>query len=1142
MNRRVMGTLFPLFCFFLLSESNAQTFTDASHLLDPVSGDALGASAIDFNNDGLIDIYHPGRLYLNKGAGGFKDIVREIHLIEGDGVFGAVFGDYDNDGYLDVFFEDFRVPGRLYRNRATSRFENVNQAANFYPKPLAQGAGWVDFNLDGTLDLFVNNDAGENQLFKNLGDGTFLDISLSAGVEELGNSYGMAWGDYNNDRFPDIFIATCSGTPARSIKHLFRNNGNETFTNVNAQAGVNDSFRSWGVVWLDYDNDGYLDIYVANIGGADLPPARQRANILYKNNRDGTFTDVSFAVGVAGTPEEIGYANAAADFDNDGWTDIYLANSNSNPHKLFHNNGDGTFTDIAPQAGIHELHHAAVAVADFNNDGWMDIFTPGAFGSPNSRLWLSNGGSNHWLRVSLRGVTNNYYGIGARIEIYAGGNKQIRELNAGDSFCSQNMNMAAHFGTGAHVTVDSLIIRWPRGQIDRLFDVTVDRQITVVEGLDINNPPTSFGLTAPADSSLLGAPDTPVQFTWQAATDAENDALSYRIRLSGPEIDTLFLAISENSFSIESEVFRQNLICSWTVDVMDFHSVTASHDVFHFADAECRAAGAFAVADIPLEVNVGSPRGLSWVDINNDDKLDIFITGSGGSNSLLRNNGDLTFTPLSGQAIVDNVTASQGHTWGDFDNDGYIDVFITTVNQRNLLYRNDSQSFAQIDTGSIVTDVASSVGATWVDLDNDGNLDLSVANRIQTDFLYQNLGNGTFLRITEGAIVMENARSTMLLWADIDNDRDADAFVVSNDRNSLYVNHGNLTFQKSNSGPLTDTDVGTQGASWGDYDNDGDSDLLVVTSTANPNFLFRNDGAGSFEAVQLPGLTTEVGNTVASGWADFDNDGDLDVFIAAAGLSFIYRNDGNGSFTRLEREVTVYAGALGAAWGDYDRDGDLDLLTAISDPVLYENTGNGNHWLSVRCQGITSNRSAIGAKVRVRANINDTPVWQMREISSQSGRFAQSSLRAHFGLGDATVVDSLIVEWPSGQTDISEDISVDQFLDAIEGQIVSSVSTPIPRTPVDFALHQNYPNPFNPTTQIRYSLAHGANVSLSIYNVAGQKIRSLLLNEQKEAGEHLVQWDGLDDLGLRVASGVYIYLLEEGSSQKAKARKMLLLK
>jgi hypothetical protein len=257
------------------------------------------------------------------------------------------------------------------------------------------------------------------------------------------------------------------------------------------------------------------------------------------------------------------------------------------------------------------------------------------------------------------------------------------------------------------------------------------------------------------------------------------------------------------------------------------------------------------------------------------------------------------------------------------------------------------------------------------------------------------------------------------------------------------------------------------GGSWGDYDNDGDFDLFVTrTVFGSPatsyNSLYRNNGDGTFTTVTGDTVVTDGAYSYGSCWGDHDNDGDLDLFVANSGINFLYENIG-GSFVRAEAgAITTDANdSHGAAWGDYDRDGDLDLFVTNSggsgeDNTLYRNNGNANSWISIKCIGILSNRSAIGARVSVKATIDGSPVWQVREVSSQTGYCGQNTLDAHFGLGDAAVIDSLRVEWPSGMVDEAADIGINRFVDLTEGDYSDLDGDGVP------GLLDNCPGDYNP--------------------------------------------------------------------------------
>jgi hypothetical protein len=283
-------------------------------------------------------------------------------------------------------------------------------------------------------------------------------------------------------------------------------------------------------------------------------------------------------------------------------------------------------------------------------------------------------------------------------------------------------------------------------------------------------------------------------------------------------------------------------------------------------------------------------------------------------------------------------------------------------------------------------------------------------------------------------------------WADYDNDGDMDVYVATeaNQVNALYQNQGDGTFVRILSGAAVDEGSESFGASWGDYDNDLDLDLFVANSADQNDWLFTNNGDGSFTKVLTGPVVTNGGWGVGSSWGDVDNDGDLDLFVANAfgpGLdsNFLYYNNGDGTFIEdVTSDAVVEPGyTYGCAFGDVDKDGDLDLgiakcLFASEDNGLYLNDGNANKWLRVQLTGQKSNRDGIGARVYVKAIIGGTPRWQMREITSQSGYCGQNDMAAWFGLGDATEADSLRIVWPSGVTEVRTHVAGNQTVTILE--------------------------------------------------------------------------------------------------------------
>jgi hypothetical protein len=431
---------------------------------------------------------------------------------------------------------------------------------------------------------------------------------------------------------------------------------------------------------------------------------------------------------------------------------------------------------------------------------------------------------------------------------------------------------------------------------------------------------------------------------------------------------------------------------------------------------------------------------LAWGDFNNDGFQDLFVSTRTGPSLLYSNNGNGTFSRILAAPVATDSGNCFGATWGDYDNDGFLDLFVgVNSNGNDWLYHNNGHGgFTKIIAGAIVNSGGNANNSCWADYDNDGFLDLFVANSDQNDFLYHNNGDGTFTRVTTNAIALKAGNSQGGSWADYDNDGLPDLFVSRvNEPNLLYHNEGRGVFTSVTNGILVhDVSVG-QGTSWGDYDNDGHLDLFVVNPNAR-NFLYHNNGDGTFNKITNGAIVTDIGNGHGCGWADYDNDGYLDLFVAnRLGANFLYHNNGDGTFTRATTGVvpTDAADASAAAWADYDNDGFPDLFVTELNPFsnrLYRNNGNSNHWLTVQCSGRLSNRAAIGAKVRVKATIGGRMVWQLREISGGGGLGSQNDLRAGFGLGDATNVDLVRIEWPSGIVQEFHDAAPRQFLTVIE--------------------------------------------------------------------------------------------------------------
>jgi PKD repeat protein len=446
--------------------------------------------------------------------------------------------------------------------------------------------------------------------------------------------------------------------------------------------------------------------------------------------------------------------------------------------------------------------------------------------------------------------------------------------------------------------------------------------------------------------------------------------------------------------------------------------------------------------------------GGGWIDYNNDNKLDAYFTFFNISNQLFSNNGDGTFQTLTQGDLIPSGSNFSGISWGDYDNDGYPDLYITSMSGGNALYKNSGDGHFQRITNSATTkDNGSFLSCNWIDYDNDGYIDLFVtasgtsfsSGNGNFNFLYRNNGDETFTKVTDNSLVLQKTNSNGASFADIDNDGDQDLFLTEWLKdNWLFENDGNGNFTMISSTNINSNNCISITASWGDYDNDGYLDLFVGNGTAfdqtlkQHNYLFHNNGDKTFTKVTDGDIADYIGCVWTSAWGDVDNDGYLDLYVGTIYETeeLLYINNGDGTFTQKhEFDINNNAGGTGvtgACFGDYDNDGFIDLLVADANgggnPAIFHNNGNDNHWINIACEGTISNRSAIGARVKVKATIGGKSFWQIREITGVQGFRGSNDLRVHFGLGEATIIDSLIVEWPSKQRNIQTNVSANQFL------------------------------------------------------------------------------------------------------------------
>jgi len=441
---------------------------------------AMGGAVGDYDNDGWPDLYVTclggNVLYHNNGDGSFTDVSKKAGVADGRWSAGAAFGDYDNDGFLDLMvvnYVDFRLNDLPAFGKAPNcKYRGIEVQCG--PRGL-KGAG--------------------DSLFHNNKDGTFSDVSKQAGVDDPNGYYGMQviWSDFNNVGRIDAYV-TNDSTP----KYLYKNLGNGKFSEIGLESGTavdedGSEQASMGVAIGDYNHTGLPSLFITNFS--------DEYAVLFRNDGDWNFTDVSYKSGVA-VPSlpYVKWGTAFVDFANDGWLDLFAVAGHvypqvdqlpsgaryREPKMLLMNQGDGTFCDASSEAGPALSDPQAsrgVAVGDLFNDGQIDVVINNLDGAP---MILRNHGiaENHWVNFELAGTKSNRLAIGARLKLVAGGMTQSDEIHSGASYLSQN-DLRAHFGLGKAMKIDRLEIRWPSGQVETIKDLAVDTSYSVLEGQGI---------------------------------------------------------------------------------------------------------------------------------------------------------------------------------------------------------------------------------------------------------------------------------------------------------------------------------------------------------------------------------------------------------------------------------------------------------------------------------------------------------------------------------------------------------------------------------------------------------------------------------------------------------------------------------
>jgi hypothetical protein len=491
---------------------------DLTNIIESVGG---GAAFLDYDQDGYIDIYActgtwlegfsksekpaelpENHLYRNRGDGTYEDVTKKAGVGGPWYSMGVTTGDYNNDGYPDIYLSNYG-PNVLLKNNGNGTFSDVTRRANVSGgKECSVGAAWLDYDNDGFLDLYVGNylefdpnykyyyapdgfpgpmayDSEEDVLYHNRGDGTFEDVTKAMGIIDLdGRAMGVGAADYDDDGFTDIYVAN-----DHTLNYLWYNDGGKQFVDKGTMSGTafsqaGEATVSMSVDFADFNEDGLLDLFVSDDSYCSL----------YENLGNGLFSDKGVPSNISmAAAQFVGWSSSFVDYDNDGDVDIFKTNGAlkhlyGQEDQLFENEGRGKFTDVSLKLGKYfqkELVGRGACLGDYDNDGDFDIFIVNL----NDRcVFLRNnkGNQNNWLMLKLTGTTSNRDGIGARVKVTSGGKVQTAQKKSTTGYLSQN-DPRLHFGLAKNEMVDRIEIKWPSGKIQVLENIKTNQILTVTE-------------------------------------------------------------------------------------------------------------------------------------------------------------------------------------------------------------------------------------------------------------------------------------------------------------------------------------------------------------------------------------------------------------------------------------------------------------------------------------------------------------------------------------------------------------------------------------------------------------------------------------------------------------------------------------
>jgi hypothetical protein len=1117
-------------------------------------GTASGSAWADYDNDGDVDLFltndgGPNLLYRNEGDTDNDGLPNFVDVASQAGValldrssHSAVFIDIDNDGDQDLFVTRWGG-NNLFRNdlieSGTATFADVTASCGIVSASRAVTTAWGDYDGDGDLDLYLpnyrycpGNDQSMDFLYRNNGDGTFTDVTSLLCPNGVGNcpqlnglAFSAGWVDYDNDADLDLYVVNDYITTHRWPNVLWRNDGSDgagewIFTDVSAASGAGVAINSMGLGVGDYDNDGWLDFAISNKG----------PNVLLRNTGLGTFQSVAASAGVDRplTPEgktAITWGTVFFDYDNDQWQDLYIVageiggQANAQPNAFFQNNADGTFDDISAISGLDDpLRGRAASIADFDNDGFVDVFV-GNLNRPDlgttSPFFLFHnkaaelGTTNHWLTVTVEGTVSNNDGIGTRLNLTTpDGLTQVREITTGPTYGGGDYR-AGFFGLGQH-TSGELIVRWPNGVIQNIGTVLADEKIHLIE-------PT--GSTAPMVSNI---PDQIVNVGTSFATISLDD---YVYDSDHADNQIIWTASGNSALIVTIDANRVATVTVPTPSWVGSETITfTAIDPLGFSDSDEATFTVQPPPAVTFRINCG---GSNYMD---------------GSGKLFV--ADKAYVPGDFGYIGGNVKTYTNDILGTTD-----DPLYQTLRYLNgtVIYQLDNMPAGGYEvTLYFMEPSIPEVGGRLFDILAEGTVALDNYD------IFANAG-ASFTAVTE-------TFTTQVSDGQLNLD-----FVSANNRAIIICAIEVSSLPYGWSAPVV-SDIPDQTIEAGDsfstisldlYVSDPDhGDTEINWTVSGNNALTVTVDSNRVATITTPGSYWNGSETIIFTATDPDGFSDSDttiitvtppppisVRINCGGVDF---TDGNGNLFVADKEYTAGDfGSIGGTSKIYPQG-----IEGTTDDPLYQAIRYLNGTFSYKFDNIPLGTyeitlyfiepsiNGIGGRL-FDVTVEGSVLLDNYDIFANAGGLFTAATETLF----TPVSDGqLTIEFSSvnNKNAITCAIAVVQIpslsLTKPEGthQENPALMSALPR---EFELAANYPNPFNPQTVIRYALQHDGRVSLKVYNTLGQEV-AVLVDEYQTAGYKSVIWNASTDRGSPVASGVYLYRLTAGNF--TAARKMIL--